>query len=449
MNIPLDNLYHWVRGCAVEPLSIYIFSPHGSKNITDLSFLTKDDKVAVAPELICHDQEPLNYERWQNVKFLDLWNHIKNLKNSIIDPEKSNDELQLHANIYDDLNFYTMTRVLNFRSIFDRYILLHSEKNSLDVEKFSNFAEPVFYWAHGIIARDWYRFADHDPRLQLPAAHKKTFLVYCRAWTGTREYRLKFLELLVDNNLIEHCDTSIMRQDQEFNLNSYVCKNSNLQPNDIAKLANIKENTHSACASADYCVEDFASTYISVVLETIADDSKIHLTEKILRPIACGHPFMLVAGPKSLEYLKSYGFKTFDLWIDESYDQESDIVKRMEMIVKEMKRINNMSAVEKKQMLVELKKITEYNKKHFFSNIFFNQIQSELVENLNQAVAKVKFTRGSRFLAARKIVKIYRRLQNRHQVNYAISILLRKLRQNPNLDLKQAISQSPVNLFNP
>jgi hypothetical protein len=46
------------------------------------------------------------------------------------------------------------------------------------------------------------------------------------------------------------------------------------------------------------------------VAETVFD-TRIHLTEKTLRPIACGHPFILAAGPGSLKYLQTYGFRTF------------------------------------------------------------------------------------------------------------------------------------------
>jgi hypothetical protein len=445
MNIPLDNLYHWVRGCVDTPLSIYIFKPHGSKNITDLTLMRYEDLVAVFPELVCHDQEPLDYKKYQGVKFIDLWTHVKNLEghHKNFNYNQFDAEMQVLAPYYDDLNFYAMLRVLKFQSIFDRYILLHSEKNSSDVEKFLSTAEPVYYWSHAIIARDWYRFAEHDLRLQQNPTSQQTFLIYCRAWTGTREYRLKFLDLLVDENLLHQCQTSIMKQDQEFEIASYVCSDSKLQPNNIKSLIEMSDNITLSHASADYCTEDFVLTDISIVLETVAADTKIHLTEKTLRPIACGHPFMLVAGPGSLEYLRSYGFKTFSPWIDESYDQEQNIVKRMQLIVKEMSRISNLPVFQKNYTIKQLKKIAKHNKNHFFSNSFFNQIQTELVENLNQAISKIKFTRGTRFLTTRKVSKRYRKLRNQ-----PISIILRKLRQNPGLDLNQLISQLPIDLFN-
>jgi hypothetical protein len=43
-------------------------------------------------------------------------------------------------------------------------------------------------------------------------------------------------------------------------------------------------------------------------------------------------PFLLVAPPYGLEYLKKLGFKTFDKWWDESYDQEENHQTRMLML---------------------------------------------------------------------------------------------------------------------
>jgi hypothetical protein len=80
MNIPLDNLYHWVRGCASDLISLYTFSPHGSKNITDLNPFDAEDYNRIAPEMVCHDQEPLNFDVHQNVDIFQLWQQVKKSK---------------------------------------------------------------------------------------------------------------------------------------------------------------------------------------------------------------------------------------------------------------------------------------------------------------------------------------------------------------------------------
>jgi hypothetical protein len=276
--------------------------------------------------------------------------------------------------------------------------------------------------------------------------------VYCRAWTGTREYRLKFLELLIDNNLIPHCNTSILHQDHGLDLTQYQCSDLNLQPVDIKQLVNISNNHQPATSSADYSAQDIINSDISVVLETVAADTKIHLTEKTLRPIACGHPFMLVAGPRALEYLRSYGFKTFSDYIDESYDCEPNIIKRMSMIAKEMARIQALPLIEKNQMLEKLQNIADYNKHHFFSNSFSTQVKTELIDNLNQAVAKIKNTQGRQYFATRKTIKIYHGRNTTDPIDQLrrieVAKILRRLRQDPSTSIKLLVDQYPPNFFN-
>jgi hypothetical protein len=407
--------------------------------------LKSENHSAVRPEIVCHDQEPLNYAAHQQVDFFKLWMHTRTMR-----PELAGDDLamQLLVPYFANSNFYAMLRTIKSRSIFDKYVLLHSEKNSKDVENFSTTAEPAYYWCHGIIARDWYRFAEHDARLEQTIDPRCTFLVYCRAWTGTREYRLKFLDLLIEHNLIDQCQTSILHQDQDRLLSNYICQDSRLQPINMDQLIHIPTNQQQSSLSADYCADDFVTTNISIVLETVAADTKIHLTEKTLRPIACGHPFMLIAGPGSLEYLRSYGFKTFSPWIDESYDHEHDVVKRMQMIVAEMTRIKNLKPKQKELLLRRLKKITSYNKTYFFSNKFFNILCTELSDNLNAAVNRVKHTQGRHYRNRKIIVDKYipTHLKNRDQ-NLSIAKILRQLRQNPEVSIKKLISDFPNENF--
>jgi hypothetical protein len=129
---------------------------------------------------------------------------------------------------------------------------------------------------------------------------------------------------------------------------------------------------------------DFNSTAVSVVLETVFDH-RIHLTEKTLRPIACGHPFILAAGPGSLQLLRSYGFQTFSGYIDESYDQIQNDQERLSAIIQEMKRIQDLPTEQRQQLINACREISQFNRKHFFSDKFFEHITSELKNNVDAA----------------------------------------------------------------
>lgn len=57
------------------------------------------------------------------------------------------------------------------------------------------------------------------------------------------------------------------------------------------------------------------------------------LTEKSLRPIVTGIPFVQVSTPGFLESLKKFGFTTYESFWDESYDLEVDPCRRIDKIV--------------------------------------------------------------------------------------------------------------------
>jgi hypothetical protein len=141
--------------------------------------------------------------------------------------------------------------------------------------------------------------------------------------------------------------------------------------------------------SADFDLPDYESTDIEVVLETLFDDNRLHLTEKSLRPIALGQPFILAGTPGSLQYLRSYGFKTFGHLWDEQYDLESDPDYRLVKITNLMRQIANWTPEVKETKLAEAQAVTEYNRKHFFSLEFFNKLRQELKDNLTAAFDKL------------------------------------------------------------
>jgi len=406
MNIPLDNLYHWIHGVAQHPVLLYVFRPHGSKDIFDLDRFRPDDQFhALVPVAICHDQEPLNFSEHVFDYNLDrLGKLIQNLFRNQ-DPSIVEENVKEFKFLYKESRPTVRTHQptwLNVLHLNEWVILLHSEINSRDVEQFSAVGfYPVYYWSHAVIARDWYRFAQHDVRLQTQNT-KKTFLVYCRDWTPSREYRLKFLDMLVSAGLSSDCVVSTQHtNNQGVHLNDYQIQDPRFKVDVAAILNSIPDNIASSSSSADYDVDDLTSTRVSVVLETVVDSSKIHLTEKILRAIACAHPFVLAAGPSSLRYLRSYGFKTFDKFWDESYDEETDTVLRLEKIISTMQQIQNLSPDDWQKIQC----IADHNQQHFFSEEFMNQITDELTQNLNRAVDFCNENCGGNYWRYRKFIR--------------------------------------------
>jgi hypothetical protein len=140
--------------------------------------------------------------------------------------------------------------------------------------------------------------------------------------------------------------------------------------------------------SAKLDIDLESSALWHVVAETIFYDSKLHLTEKVFKPIVARRPFLLVAAPGNLAYLKSYGFKTFDRWIDESYDFEPDNDLRIDMITRELQKLCSLTPAELDTMYSEMQEVLEYNFAHFYGK-FKEIIVNEMVNNLQNCYTQI------------------------------------------------------------
>jgi hypothetical protein len=213
---------------------------------------------------------------------------------------------------------------------------------------------------------------------------------------------LLFAQLLIEYDLVSRSLTSFSATDNDQHYQDHDFANPDLAISRRDLHEHFRPNTHDSAASADYCNHDYAQTGMEVVLETLFDDPRWHLTEKTLRPIACGKPFILVATPGSLQYLRNYGFQTFGNLIDESYDQITHAPTRLRAIIQEMKRIADLDPDVKHQLYQQMHNIAEQNKHHFFTHLH-DQVMSEYVENMSHAVAQANQHRHGEICAEHTI----------------------------------------------
>ena len=388
MSVPLDRLYNYLDGLCNHDVLIYRFFPHGSKKLMDLLALSDHNQLGwkslLQPLAICHDQEPLFFDQYSHLDMLNF--HIEWEPTILATPD-------IIQNIQSIILTQHLRAILPTRhGIYDKTLLIHSEENSNNLHRYkaAGFVG-IYWWAHAAIALDWYRYAMHDSQL-VPNFDciTRDFLIYNRAWAGTREYRLKFSEQLVNANLQSQC---VMRFEAQGEAGHYC--DFNPVNRSLAINRYDLENYFESCqvdsnASADYNNLDYSTTAIEVVLETLFDDARWHLTEKSLRPIACGRPFMLAATPGSLHYIRRYGFETFGQYINESYDNIQDPLERINAIISEMTRISQLPLREKKQLWTNLYQIADRNKQLFFSAAWQASIFDEFANNFKTALATMK-----------------------------------------------------------
>jgi len=278
-------------------------------------------------------------------------------------------------------------------------ILANSEKslvktNFINSEKLYDW----YYFYHGFAALDWYRdFQYIEP--QSFNRFDKVFICYNHLISNYRSYRLHLVSNLIEQDLVKHGHVSLFLKDQYGTWENTIQNpttplDSRARVKIYKTLKNITEpliidtETPDGTLSANINFKDLTSALFHVITETVYFLPKLHLTEKVFKPIVSCRPFFLVAAPGNLAYLKSYGFKTFDRWIDESYDDEPDHYIRIEKITFEIAKLCAMPPALLEQMYKEMQETLEYNFNHFYGE-FKDIIVDEMIDNFEHILYQI------------------------------------------------------------
>lgn len=261
-----------------------------------------------------------------------------------------------------------------------------------------------YYFFHGFAALDWYRNIRYLPPLK---TFSKVFISFNNLFEEKRSYRLTLISMLIQRNLNQFGYISMSQQDiakkikkELYSKYSLLSKESKyliyktLLPNPPSLV--IDTDSITGTLSANDNLHTLSLGLFHLVTETVFYDEKLHLTEKIFKPIIAQRPFLLVAAPGNLAYLKSYGFKTFDRWIDESYDLETDHDRRLSKIVDELDKLCKLSQSELQHMYQRMQETLEYNFNWFY-NDFRKLITNELVDNFEALIKKTNAGKDSSF----------------------------------------------------
>ena len=123
-------------------------------------------------------------------------------------------------------------------------------------------------------------------------------------------------------------------------------------------------------------------SWFTIVSEASFGDSEgtCFISEKTFKPIACYHPFIIFGNRGSLAHLKKMGYKTFSPYINESYDT-LPTWERLDAIITEVKRINNMTFEEKLNWYKGMTDILKHN---------YNTLRKNSYETVPAAIQTVK-----------------------------------------------------------
>ena len=126
--------------------------------------------------------------------------------------------------------------------------------------------------------------------------------------------------------------------------------------------------------------EPYRDTYFSVVTETVfGENSHSFRTEKIVKPLAMGHPWIAVANAGYYRDLRNLGFQTFSHVIDESFDQIDSPMDRAERIIA---IVNDLCRQDLASFLDSCYNVCKYNQQHLME--LQKQIRTEFPDRFWQ-----------------------------------------------------------------
>jgi len=269
----------------------------------------------------------------------------------------------------DSLNCYFLSGGVQAQEIYNQWCIDNQIDNKINIIVINSWERHIHQSIH----------AEKDFEFNIKNK-EKLFLCFNRI---LRKHRVSLLGLLYNKNLVERAFYSFFKLSyggkfSPLGLTPYLKLTKNTQSvihRNIFKnmmnfplLLNNKtgENTNSILSSD---AELYDASYFSLVTETFFfkeenqtfDEVSVFFSEKIFKPIACKHPFILVSRPKSLFHLRHLGYKTFHPYIDESYDLMEDDEERLLAIVNEVERLSKKTTEEWIEWQTTIKDIVEHN----------------------------------------------------------------------------------------
>ncbi len=300
----------------------------------------------------------------------------------------------IHSNYYIDRNEHRPIRSIRRNNKEQVGYLVTSERDSENVEfvceKFN--WKPLYYFFHGWAALDWYRGYDKTFLIQPWSDRQitKTFIAPNRIVAGERRHRLEMLYYIFKYRMTDNhisCPETCPAENISIHeaVKPLIAKYPDIESvfADQTLPINFEGETdhpmHSCWLSL---FDESADSLLYLVTETVATGRRHHITEKTFKPIALGMPFVIVGTRGSLEYLRSYGFRTFEGIWDESYDMAEDDV-RIERIASLLRSLNELPAAAKQDLFEQAQEVIEHNWNHFYGGGFEAVLWAELKDMLN------------------------------------------------------------------
>lgn len=128
-------------------------------------------------------------------------------------------------------------------------------------------------------------------------------------------------------------------------------------------------------ASAIIPTHAYHDSSLILVLESVHYNTEFFVTEKTVKALLSGRPFILVGCINMLRYLHELGFKTWNTVLDETYDQQERLDLRIDQAMASAKEYINSNVLNRPDKLEIIRNISDHNRRVLFETDWLANIK--------------------------------------------------------------------------
>ena len=213
---------------------------------------------------------------------------------------------------------------------------------------------PGHSWLGGVSWFWFYMFNKHkNVNFDINHDHKKLDFLYLNK--NPRKHRIELFQSLKKTDLLNNSISSFVSHPTDpFELDKKY-ELPWLDPKKAYPLYGMDQ---------DLFNKPYNHTAASIISESNDNDTEIFITEKLWKAVIMKHIFVVHGNYNYLKKLQELGFKTFNNFIDESYDTEKNKHSKIKKLILSLRQLKNKDY---KKLYEETESIRTHNQKYFFN----------------------------------------------------------------------------------
>jgi hypothetical protein len=302
---------------------------------------------------------------------------LLNIPNSVYEFIKTNDVKLLFTSIPDPCNLSTFIIGCNYLKTKlpkEKYHLIDSNTRLPDIFTFDFFVEEAMFNKDQNFLDELNPLGYISEEIninELDSFRNKKFLCFNR--NVDKPHRISLLYEYLNNDYTDSYFTFLMKTENYAKIYDSDGNQKLISEEYFIKHIPIELDTHNVSDKSNFIVtntfkkELFLNSCINLVTESSFDQNELFISEKVFKPIINYQPFIVLSAYGYLKKLRSYGFKTFGDYWDESYDDIENPGDRFKKLLQLIRELNSKTIGELNELYKNVKDICIYNKELFDS----------------------------------------------------------------------------------